>query len=116
MTYAQGERMGMFLDLERLGLLGSYYPASVAVSRTREARKLGLAANDPGIGGLDAEVGPLLQAYAEALDRNSEVSAASDGAAGAPTAAEAAGAPAARPVSAAPEPLPLEPLTQMHGR
>jgi hypothetical protein len=29
MTYAQGERMGMFLDLERLGLARAYYKSSV---------------------------------------------------------------------------------------
>jgi hypothetical protein len=46
MTYAQGERMSMFLDLERLGLATTYYPGSVLAARRREARSLGLAPND----------------------------------------------------------------------
>ncbi len=45
-TYAQGERLAMFLDLERLGLAQSYYPKSVYAARKREAAKLGYCAND----------------------------------------------------------------------
>jgi hypothetical protein len=41
MSYSQGERMCTFLDLERLGLVTSYYPKSVLAARRREARLLG---------------------------------------------------------------------------
>lgn len=68
LTYAQGERISMFLDLERLGLARSYYPTSVFAGRTREARRLGLCANDPRAQGLCADVGLLLAAYREAVD------------------------------------------------
>jgi hypothetical protein len=56
MTYAQGERMSMFLDLERLGLAATYYPKSVLVARKREARSLGMAANDAGMAAIDVDV------------------------------------------------------------
>ena len=41
MSYSQGERTCTFLDLERLGLVTSYYPKSVLAARRREARLLG---------------------------------------------------------------------------
>jgi hypothetical protein len=48
LTYAQGERVSMFLDLERLGLAQRYYPKSVYTARKREARKLGYVACENG--------------------------------------------------------------------
>ena len=68
LTYAQGERLAMFLDLERLGLAQSYYPASVYRQRRREAVKLGYAANDGAGEGLDVDLGELLRAYRTAVD------------------------------------------------
>jgi hypothetical protein len=67
LTYQQGERLSMFLDLERLGLAASYYPPNVYRQRRREAVKLGYAANDGG-SPLEVEVGDLLAAYVEKVD------------------------------------------------
>jgi hypothetical protein len=67
LTYQQGERMSAFLDLERLGIAHSYYPASVYRQRRREAVKLGLAANDGTIEPLDVSLASLLQAYTDAV-------------------------------------------------
>jgi hypothetical protein len=67
-TYAQGERMSMLLDLERRGLASSYYPRSVLASRTREARSLGLSANDARAQELCVDVGLLLASYRKAVD------------------------------------------------
>jgi len=68
LTYAQGERLAMFLDLERLGLAQSYYPASVYRQRRREALKLGFAANDGPSDGLEVDLGGLLRAYRRMVD------------------------------------------------
>ena len=67
LTYAQGERMSMFLDLERLGLATSFYPRSVLAARSREARSLGFAANDNGTTDLDVELARLLRPFREAF-------------------------------------------------
>jgi hypothetical protein len=72
LTSAQGERIGMFLDLERLGLARAYYTRSVLASRSREARRLGLAASDSGTDDLTADVGALTRAYSEAVAREVE--------------------------------------------
>lgn len=69
LTYQQGERLAMFLDLERLGLAQSYYPPSIYRQRKREATKLGFAANDGGVGPLDVSLSDLLKAYAGAVEQ-----------------------------------------------
>jgi hypothetical protein len=68
LTYAQGERLAMFLDLERLGLAHSYYPAGVYRQRRREAVRLGYAANYGPGGGLEVDLGELLRAYRTVVD------------------------------------------------
>jgi len=67
LSYAQGERMSAFLDLERLGLATSYYPKSVLAARRREARSLGFGSNDSGMADLDVELEDLLLPYREAF-------------------------------------------------
>jgi hypothetical protein len=67
MTYAQGERMSTFLDLERLGLAEMYYPRSVHMARKREARTLGLASNEMGLRGMEVDVEYLLAPYRKAF-------------------------------------------------
>ncbi len=64
--YATAERMTAFLDYERLGLTDAVYPPSVATARRREARKLGLAANDVGTDALELELGQMLEPIAAA--------------------------------------------------
>jgi len=107
MTYAQGERMAMFLDVERLGLARGYYKPSVLTSRAREARGLGLAANDPGVDGFTADVGVLTRAYREAVERETEGRTPPTSAAGGHRAAQAAGSPAAASEAAGVESLPF---------
>ena len=68
LTYQQGERLSMFLDLERLGLAGSYYPPNVYRQRRREAVKLGYAANDAVVSPLEVEVGDLLAAFVQKVE------------------------------------------------
>jgi hypothetical protein len=70
-SYAQGERIGMFLDLERLGLSESYYPVSVYRQRRREAVKLGFASNDGTASPLDVNLAELLKPYADAVQQTS---------------------------------------------
>jgi len=71
LTYAQGERLAMFLDLERLGLAQSYYPESVFRQRKREAARLGYAANDGGSEPVDVDLEALLRPYAQAVEARS---------------------------------------------
>ena len=68
LTYAQGERLSMFLDLERLGLAQRYYPKSVYAARKREARTLGYAASDTGAASLTVELAELLRPYVVAVE------------------------------------------------
>jgi hypothetical protein len=68
LTYAQGERLSMLLDLERLGLAERYYPKSVYAARKREARKLGYASSDQGASSLSVDLAELLRPYLEAVD------------------------------------------------
>jgi hypothetical protein len=68
MGYAQAERMNAFLVAERLGVAHELYPPPVLRARRREARDLGLAATDPGLEGVDLELGDLLQPFASAFD------------------------------------------------
>jgi hypothetical protein len=68
LKHQQGERLSMFLDLERVGLAASYYPPNAYRERRREAVKLGYAANDPGTSPLDVEVGDLLAMYVKKVD------------------------------------------------
>lgn len=72
----QGERLAMFLDLERLGLAQQYY-GSLYVARRREARKLGYALNEDGTTPLDVELDGLLAPYKRAVDPGSVVAAPS---------------------------------------
>jgi hypothetical protein len=67
LTYSQGERIGMFLELERLGLATTYYPKSVYAARRRETGKLGYTANESGTESLDVELAELLAPYVEAV-------------------------------------------------
>lgn len=68
LTYAQGERVAMFLDMERLGVAQSYYPASVYRQRRREAVKLGFAPNESGATSMDVDLAELLRAYSGAVE------------------------------------------------
>jgi hypothetical protein len=67
MDYKQGERMALFLELERLGLATSYYPKTVYASRRREASKLGLGPSDTRVEGLDVNLEELLEPYVDAV-------------------------------------------------
>jgi hypothetical protein len=68
LTYSQGERLAMFLDLERLGLAKRYYPKSAYADRRRLATKLGYSANETGTEALDVDLGALLSTYVTAVD------------------------------------------------
>lgn len=68
LTYAQGERLAMFLDLERLGLAQSYYPLSVYRQRKREAGQLGYAPNDGQVEPLEVDLAELLVPYITAVE------------------------------------------------
>jgi hypothetical protein len=105
LTYAQGERLGTYLELERLGLLESYYPPSVLGSRRREARAKGLAANENGSEPLSVDVGDLIGPYRHALEAELEESAVLSADAGEGPAALAAGSPAVAGQGEAPESL-----------
>jgi hypothetical protein len=67
LTFAQGERLSMFLDLERLGLATSYYPKSVGATRRREAAKLGYAANEISLA-IDVDLDALLRPYCAVVE------------------------------------------------
>jgi hypothetical protein len=67
LDYKQGERLAMFIELERLGIAKTYYPSSVHAARRREAKKLGYSTADTGAAPLDVELGELLQPYVEAV-------------------------------------------------
>jgi hypothetical protein len=71
LTYAQGERLSMFLDLERLGLAQLYYPKSVYAARKREARKLGYAASEEETETLIIALAELVRPYVDAVDAGS---------------------------------------------
>jgi hypothetical protein len=68
LTYAQGERLSMFLEVERLGLGQRYYPKSVYAARKREARRLGYSTSDTGAGSLSVELAELLRPYLDAVE------------------------------------------------
>jgi hypothetical protein len=68
LRYAEGERLSLFLDLERMGLAQSYYPPSVLAARRREARKLGYGMSDTGTTSLSVELGKLLRPYIQAVE------------------------------------------------
>jgi hypothetical protein len=63
LTPQQGERVGMFLDLERLGLVKSYYPPPLYSSRRRELFELGIASNEVGQTSLDIDLEELIEPY-----------------------------------------------------
>jgi hypothetical protein len=87
LTYAQGERMSLYLDLERLGVVSAYYPPSVLASRKREARQLGLSTNESGAEPIEAALGELLARYRETVEALAGCSSGSPAAAGAAPAA-----------------------------
>ena len=60
---AEAERMGLFLDLEALGVAEASYPPQTYKARRREAVKLGLSANELGRVALDVELAELLDPY-----------------------------------------------------
>jgi hypothetical protein len=68
LTYAQGERLAMYLDLERLGLARSFYPKTVYAARRREAARLGYGANEAGTSPLEVELADLLEPYVQAVE------------------------------------------------
>jgi hypothetical protein len=72
----QGERLAMFLDLERLGLAQQYY-GSLYVARRREARKLGYSSNEAGATPIDVDLDRLLAPYKRAVDPGSVKAASS---------------------------------------
>jgi hypothetical protein len=65
----QGERLAMFLDLERLGLARSYYPPLLYGARRREASQLGYSGNDAGENPLQVALGDLLEPYCRAVEQ-----------------------------------------------
>lgn len=67
LDYKQGERLAMFLELERLGIAKAYYPKTVYAARRREARKLGYSIADSGAPSLDVELSELLRPYFDAV-------------------------------------------------
>ena len=69
LRYAQGERLSMFLDLERLGLLSTYHSVTVLAARRREARALGWSANESGASELTVDVGELVAPFCAAIER-----------------------------------------------
>jgi hypothetical protein len=77
LTYAQGERLPMYLDLERLGLARTYYPKTVYAARRREAARLGYSSNELGASPLEVELADLLEPYVGAVDAGSGGVAAS---------------------------------------
>jgi hypothetical protein len=83
LTYSQGERLGMFLDLERLGLARTYYSNAAYSDRRRLAAKLGFTANESGQDALEVELSELVAPYERAVEES------------------AAGRPGARPDRAA---------------
>ena len=68
LTYAQGERLAMFLDLERLGLARTYYPKTVYAARRREAARLGYGSNELGASPLEVDLADLLEPYVQVVD------------------------------------------------
>jgi hypothetical protein len=60
LTAGKLERMSAFLDLERAGIARATYTAGQYAQRRRDARKLGLAACDPGESAMEIDLGELL--------------------------------------------------------
>jgi hypothetical protein len=73
LTYAQGERLAMSLDLERLGLARTYYPKTVHAARRREAAMLGYGSSELGASPLEVDLADLLRPYVQAVDGVSTV-------------------------------------------
>ena len=63
LSYAQGERVSMFLDLERLGLGRRFYPKTVLAARRREATRIGLASNEDGRPEEEYDLAGMLRPY-----------------------------------------------------
>lgn len=69
LSYQQGEKLAMFLDLERLGLAQSYYPPSAYRERRRQAVKLGYAPNDGEVEPLEVDLEQMLCSYKAVVDQ-----------------------------------------------
>jgi hypothetical protein len=67
LSHGQAERLHLFLDVERLGLVGQYRK-SVYTARRREAVKLGYSANESASAALEVDLADLLAAYVRAVD------------------------------------------------
>lgn len=59
-TYRDLEQADAFLQLERLGLLGSVYPASVIKARRRKMKRLGVGLSDVGAQDVSVDVGQVV--------------------------------------------------------
>jgi hypothetical protein len=70
LSYSQGERVGMFLDLERLGLARTYYSRAAYSDRHRLASKLGLSSNEAGQPALEVELSELVTPYVRAVEES----------------------------------------------
>jgi hypothetical protein len=70
LSYSQGERVGMFLDLERLGLARTYYSKAAYSDRRRLASKLGLSSNESGQHTLEVELSELVRPYVRAVEES----------------------------------------------
>jgi hypothetical protein len=68
LSYSQGERLGMFLDLERLGLARAYYSNAAYSDRRRLASKLGFSSNESGQDALEVELSELVAPYERAVE------------------------------------------------
>jgi hypothetical protein len=79
LSYTQGERLSMFLDLERLGTARTYYPQSAYADRRRLAARLGYAANEHGQESLEADLSELLAPYRAAVEAGTRVVEAATG-------------------------------------
>jgi hypothetical protein len=62
-TFAQAERMLFFLTGERIGTAEQVYPPRALSERRREARRLGFAAADTGVDGIDINLGEMLAPF-----------------------------------------------------
>lgn len=72
LSYAQAERMSMFLDVERLGLAPSFYPKAVHAARRREAARIGLASNEGGRPEVEYDLSQMMAPYQDAWVGSSE--------------------------------------------
>ena len=65
LTPAQGERLRLFLELERTGEAESFYGPKQYSDRRRDARKHGLRVEDAGREEVDFDIGAIIRWYDE---------------------------------------------------